>query len=232
MSDSTQQPSASHGGGITGPISHGNAVSLGNQYSSIQDEFNSIKDKVSSVKIPPELRVGNSRTGIKREDTNTANIIANSAKFAETTIKLLWNLEEERADEILFEIFNVQKAHIDYLRQEHSALVVSGQFGTKTSQLFKNLSRGTTNLDDKSLDSLLKAVQITSNESPPAARGRGGGRGGRGYGRGYGGYGYGHYGSGSAGRGGRGWGAPRQDFYNTPQNTSGNYNEGRNNNSE
>ena len=232
LSDSTQQPSASHGGGITGPISHGNAVSLGNQYSSIQDEFNSIKDKVSSVKIPPELRVGNSRTGIKREDTNTANIIANSAKFAETTIKLLWNLEEERADEILFEIFNVQKAHIDYLRQEHSALVVSGQFGTKTSQLFKNLSRGTTNLDDKSLDSLLKAVQITSNENPPAARGRGGGRGGRGYGRGYGGYGYGHYGSGSAGRGGRGWGGPRQDFYNTPQNTSGNYNEGRNNNSE
>ena len=100
--DSTQQPSASHGGGITGPISHSNAVSLGNQYSSIQDEFNSIKDKVSSVKIPPELRVGNSRTGIKREDTNTANIIANSAKFAETTIKLLWYIDEEKADEILF----------------------------------------------------------------------------------------------------------------------------------
>ena len=76
----------------------------------------------------------------------------------------MWNLEEDASQDDLLEIFNVQKAHIDYLRQEHSALVVAGQFGAKTSQLFKNLSRGTTNLDDKQLDSLLKAVQITSND--------------------------------------------------------------------
>ena len=130
----------------------------------VQDEYQCIKDKVSSVKIPPELRVGTSKSGIKRDDQVTANVIANSAKYVETTIKLLWNLDEEPSTDDLVELFNVQKAHIDYLRQEHSALVVSGQFGSKTSQLFKNLSRGTTNLDNKQLDSLLKAVQITSND--------------------------------------------------------------------
>ena len=43
----------------------------------VQDEFQAIKDKVSSIKIPQELRVGNSRTGIRREDTAAVNIISN-----------------------------------------------------------------------------------------------------------------------------------------------------------
>ena len=130
----------------------------------IQDEFQSIKDKLASVKIPPELRVGTSRTGIRREDASAANVIANSAKYVETAIKLLWKTDGNATytAEDLIDIFNIQKAHIDYLRCEHSALVVAGQFGPKTSQLFKNLNRGTTNLDDKQLDTLHKAVQITS----------------------------------------------------------------------
>ena len=43
--------------------------------------------------IIPETSV-RKHTSIKRDDTNAANIIANSAKFAETTIKLLWNIED------------------------------------------------------------------------------------------------------------------------------------------
>ena len=191
----------------SGTSPHGQFVSGGSLYSSVQDEFNAIKDKVSSVKLPPELRVGNSRSGIKREDTNSANIITNSAKYAETTLKLLWSIEVEEPDEKLLELFNVQKAHIDYLRQEHSALVVSGQFGSKTSTLFKNLTRGTTNLDDKSLDSLLKAVQITSNDNTPH---RGGYRGGRaGYqnrGRSFSGFRCGHHAQGGGVGRGQQWG--------------------------
>ena len=131
---------------------------------SIQDEYQGIKDKVATIKIPQELRCGTSKAGIRREDSNAANIIANCAKYVETTIKLLWSLDEEPTQEELIEVFQIQKAHIDYLRQEHSALLVSSQFGGKTSQLFKNLSRGTTNLDEKQLDTLLKAVQITGND--------------------------------------------------------------------
>ena len=176
--DSSQRHGQHHGGaplpgatlstgasgslGTAGNIPQAGAVARVDN--TVQDEYQSIKDKVSSVKIPQELRVGTSKTGIKREDQNTANIIANCAKYVETTLKLLWNLDEEASQDELLEIFNVQKAQIDYLRQEHSSLVVAGQFGAKTSQLFKNLSRGTTNLDDKQLDTLLKAVQITSNE--------------------------------------------------------------------
>ena len=42
---------------------------------------------------------------------------------------------------------------------------MAGQFGQKTSKLFKNLSRGTSNLDHSQLDTLLKAVQITSADN-------------------------------------------------------------------
>ena len=153
---------------------------------SVQDEFSSIKDKYNAVKIPQELRVGNSRNGIKREDNVAAKIIVNSAKYVETSLKLLWNLDETASKNDLIELFNIQKAHVDYLREEHSALVVAGQFGVKTSQLFRNLSRGNTNLDDKHLDTLLKAVQITSNENCcSATASQRGARRGRGYSFGY-----------------------------------------------
>ena len=132
---------------------------------SIQDEYMSIKDKVSSVKIPQELRVSLSKAGIKKENTVAANIISNSAKYVETAIKLMWNIDDNVDPNQLVELFSVLKAHIDYLRQEQSALVVSSQFGAQTSQLFRNLNRGTCNLDDRQLENLLKAVQITSHSS-------------------------------------------------------------------
>ena len=177
---------------------------------SVQDEFQSIKDKLSAVKIPQELRVGTSRNGIRREDNTAANIIANSAKYVETTIKLLWNLDENPSSESLIELFSIQKAHIEYLRQEHSGLVVAGQFGNKTSQLFKNLARGTSNLDDHHLDILSKAVQITSHDTsgrPPSTRGSFRGRGG---------FGASTYHSGRGG--GRGW-QPWRGAYSTPAGT-------------
>ena len=74
-----QQASASAASGTAGNNPPGNTVSKGDPFASVQDEYQSIKDKVASVKILQELRVGNSRAGIKREDTTTANIIANSA---------------------------------------------------------------------------------------------------------------------------------------------------------
>ena len=163
---SLQQAVASHSPANKGAAAaNSQADSVDRVDSSVQDEYQGIKDKVASIKIPQELRCGTSKAGIRREDSNAANIIANCAKYVETTIKLLWTLDDEPTQEELIEVFQIQKAHIDYLRQEHSALLVSSQFGGKTSQLFKNLSRGTTNLDEKQLDTLLKAVQITSNDS-------------------------------------------------------------------
>ena len=193
---------------------------------SVQDEYQAIKGRLSSVKIPQELRVGTSRPGIRREDNGAANIISNSAKYVETTIKLLWELTDENvSQEKLVELFNIQKAHVEYLRQEHSGLVVAGQFGNKTSQLFKNLSRGTSNLDDKHLDILSKAVQITSSENSsrkPVAKGgysgyggfsgaRGRGYSGGGHGGGYG----GGYGGGHGGGYGGGYGRSRGSGYGT-----------------
>ena len=88
-------------------------------------------------------------------------------------------------EETLIEIFNIQKANIEYLRQEHSSLVVAGQFGTRTSQLFRNLSRGTTNLDDRHLDILTKAVQISGSDNTQRYTSSRGGDRGRGFSNAY-----------------------------------------------
>ena len=61
-------------------------------------------------------------------------------------------------------------------------MVVTGQFGQRTSQLFRNLSRGTSNLDNKDLGTLLKAVQLTGAGSTNRPVGSSRQRGGFGYG--------------------------------------------------
>ena len=125
--------------GTSGNSPQVNTVTSSGNVTTVQDEYQSIKDKVSGVKIPPELRVGTSKAGIRRDDQNTANVIASSARYVESTIKFLWELDGSPSQQDLVDLFTIQKAHIDYLRQEHSALVVAGQFGAKTSTKSLNI---------------------------------------------------------------------------------------------
>ncbi len=166
-----------------------------------QSEFGAIKEAVNRIKLPSDLRLNDSKQGIRREDQQALNVITRSARYVETTIKLLGTLNPDTGKLSLDEysdLYNVQLAHIRYLQDEYSALVVQNKFNKQTAQMFRSLQRNTSGLNERSLDTLKLATSITATAAGSSSasgggassdfnwreRRRGGGnsfRGGRGY---------------------------------------------------
>jgi len=113
----------------------------------IQSEFAAIKDTLTKVKLPANLRLCESRQGIQRSDQTAFNILSRFGRYAETTIKLLSTIDEEKIDEqSLQKLFSVQLAQIRYLQEEYSALVVQSQFYNSTARIFRSLQENTSGL--------------------------------------------------------------------------------------
>ena len=91
-----------------------------------QSEFGIIKDSVRSVRLPADLWIPDSKQGIKRDDQQMSNVVNKSAKFAETTLRLLWNIQSDSPvpTKTLLDLYTVQVAQIKYLQEEHAALLV------------------------------------------------------------------------------------------------------------
>ena len=79
------------------------------------------------------------------------HIILMSAKYAETSLKLLVASEEVKdsvGEKLLNDIYKVQAAHIKFLQEELAGVIVHSQFDANTSRLFKNLQRNTSVFDE------------------------------------------------------------------------------------
>ena len=121
----------------------------------LQEEFVSIKDSVSAIRLPPTLKLSDSRQGLRREGQPAYNAVAKSAKYVETTLKILSQLPEN--DSIVRDLIVIQAAHLLYLAEEQSALLVAGQFNDTTARIYRTLQRHTASFtDSESLDLLLQ----------------------------------------------------------------------------
>ena len=60
-------------------------------------------------------------------------------------------------------------AHIRYLQEEYSGLLVGSQFGGKTKSAFRSLQKNTSNFTPETIDNLKTAVTLTQNSSQPQA---------------------------------------------------------------
>lgn len=173
-------------------------------YSELQSEFRAIKDSVAKIKLPTDLVVGDTRAGVSRSDVPRFNLIQKSARFQETTLKLL-SAADSSSEQVLADITTVALAHVRFLQEEYTNLLVSNQFDEGTSKLFSTLQQNPAAFPPSALENLQRAVSIAgarpsrqvSGFSPAAVRGRGSDPGvWRGGGRGYGfgqtsGYGFG-----------------------------------------
>lgn len=104
----------------------------------LQGEFHAIKDSVQSVRLPADLHLNDSRSGIKRSDQPLATVVRKSARYVETSLKLLTELNNRaiRQDDVQ-KLFEVQVAHIRYLQEEQAAILVGSQFSEDTAKLFR-----------------------------------------------------------------------------------------------
>ena len=176
-------------------------------YTELQSEFRAIKESVAKIKLPADLIVGDSRTGVSRADLPKFNVLQKSARFQETALKLLSTLEDG-SQPALSALTTVALAHLRYLQEEYTNLLVSSQFDEGTSKLFATLQQNPAAFSTSALENLHRAVAIAGARPqrqigasvtsrgrglpPVLGFGRGGGRGSGYSGRGYG-FGFGQY---------------------------------------
>ena len=171
-------------------------------YSELQSEFRAIKESVAKIKLPADLVIGDSRAGIGRADLPKFNLIQKSARYQETILKLLAAAEDTETS--LSSVTTVALAHLRFLQEEYTNLLVSSQFDEGTSKLFATLQQNPAAFSPNALENLQRAVSIAGARpsrqvsSAVAPRGRGllpplgFGRGSGGSGSG-GGFGFGRY---------------------------------------
>ena len=75
--------------------------------------------------MPSGLKLHDLRTGIKREDQQTLNVLSKCGRYVETILKLISQSKEgEQLD--LEPIIVALHANINYLQDEYAALLVKG----------------------------------------------------------------------------------------------------------
>jgi hypothetical protein len=179
-------------------------------HTEVQGNFETIKRKYQAVKLRSDLLVQDSRQGVKRRDQQHFNTLQKSARYTETALKVLWHIEPSSPEVPVYleELFGVLLAHVRYLQDELSAVLVSGHFDPETASLFRTFRRNTSAFGD-CIDDVRNAVQIRKYMQPehkPAYRGN--------YHNYYNSYARpqqrGYY----RGRGNRGYGPPHRGQYN------------------
>jgi len=133
-----------------------------------QSEFGAIKEAVARIKLPADLRLQEQKQGIRKDDQQTLNVMSRSARYVETTIKLLGTITPGKPLPVdaYNDLYAVQLANIRYLQDEYSALVVQNKFNKQTAQLFRSLQKNTSGLNERSLETLKLASSITASASP------------------------------------------------------------------
>lgn len=61
-----------------------------------QSTFYAIKDAVNHYKLPPDHKLNEQKRGIKRKDQQTLQVLSRSARYVETTFKLLGPIPPEK----------------------------------------------------------------------------------------------------------------------------------------
>ena len=85
-----------------------------------QGEFQTLKDSLIKVKLTADMKLNDSRQGIKQTNQPLMNALAKCGRYFETGIKLLCSLEAgtELKQETLDNLFLIQYAQIKYLQGE------------------------------------------------------------------------------------------------------------------
>ena len=131
----------------------------------LQAEFRSIQDSYSRTKLPGDLRLNDSRTGIKQPQREAAQILAKSAKFVETQLKILASAEGSGLTEDQFmELFLSNVAHIRFLQERYAGLVVGGSFGKRTQDVFMSIQNNSSVFTPSIVESVKSAITLTNTQ--------------------------------------------------------------------
>jgi hypothetical protein len=177
LSDNRASRSSPHGAAAAGasPVP-GNAVS---SPVDIQDEYRSIKDSFQRVRLPSDLKIDESKQGVKRGEQAKCNIITRSASYSETMMKILLTVKpgEPLQEELLNDLLIVCEAHLRYLQEERALVLVNSSLGDNVGGIYRHFRKNTSAFPPDALDALTAAVSLSAatnqnNRSSHPFRGR------------------------------------------------------------
>ena len=159
--------------GESPPLCPGTASSF--SAAEVEKEYDIIRDSLHKVKLPNTLRVFDSKSGIKRDCQPTLAIVSRCARYTETAVKQLsvivqYYESHQIPTEQLQPLFTILQAEISYLQGEYAALIVKSQFDANTAAVFKCFEGNSGAFNDRSMQNLQRAAEITS--AAASTRGR------------------------------------------------------------
>ena len=139
-----------------------------NTSESWRQDFDSIKESLSRVRLPNDLRLSDNKSGIPSKDREHAAILSKCARFMETSLKLLSEIQDnyDKLDLVascVDQIYITQVAGVRYLQEEFNALQVGGQYGMHMKQIFRSLQKNTSQYTPETIENLKTASIITGN---------------------------------------------------------------------
>ncbi len=105
----------------------------------IQREYESIKDSLTQVRLPEELKVVDTRQGLKREDQSTAAILSKCARYTETALRWLVTQDGNITPDGLQQLYTILQAKVNFIQGECAGLVVKSTFDSETAKVFRVL---------------------------------------------------------------------------------------------
>ena len=160
----------------------------------VQSEFTALKDTLTRVKLDSDLKVPDSRVGVRPQFSHQCSVIQRCAKYAETSVKIISLLQDRAVYDLqtstltptprpvtqqdLRDLAVVGVAQLRFLQEEFASIVVESQYNHDAAQTFRSLQRNVSVFPPSVIDKVETAVNLSALKPPRADRGRGGFRGG------------------------------------------------------
>ena len=148
------------------------------QTDQVQAKYQVVRDSLQRQKLPSDVYLSATKTGISAQSKEVANILSNVAKYGETALKVADVLSEKSSlDEVKAELEDlvvVLLAQTRYIQEEYAGLVVQGTFGTRTQKVFRSLQKHTSAFTPSVLEQVKTAAQLATLADPadrPSGRG-------------------------------------------------------------
>ena len=137
----------------------------------LQDAYRALKDSVQKVVLPSDLKLQASKSGIKAEFSQIANVIDKSAGYVETAFKLLLSISGASEVEGIDKLVLCLTAHMNFLKAEKSVTFVSSTFDKDTGKLFRQFRDQTSLLSSADIQTLDHVVTLQANKGKQQEKG-------------------------------------------------------------
>ena len=149
------------------------------QSDNLQTEFQSVKESYNRQRLPKDLKFSGSVKGVKAQSRDIGRLHVSSGRYLETAIKVASNIQAQR-DLVDYDVSSDIEdllicliAHMRFIQEEHCMLLVRGNYGPRTQQIFRAIHSNPSQYTATVVDELKTSATLAALPSEiPASNGR------------------------------------------------------------